>query len=199
MLETRHLTPKTFAIQPWKNGLGETREIALDSQRPYRWRVSQATLSGDCPFSLFPGYKRTIVLLEGDSVEIQIEGKERRPLVRLLPFTFSGNLPAQVFLNGRGEDFNLFIKEGAAKGALYPAHMGKGEDYQFPLAGNEHLIYCTRGKLKVFERNLNKTFKLSQGEILMIRRTDKEEYLNVKAVAHEGEVSLLWGVIHLLN
>jgi environmental stress-induced protein Ves len=53
---------------PWKNGLGVTREIAVEpvgaSMDDFLWRVSIADVDTASPFSTFPGIDRTIVLLE---------------------------------------------------------------------------------------------------------------------------------------
>ncbi|MFM7247546.1 MAG: HutD family protein, partial [Actinomycetota bacterium] len=45
-----------FREMPWANGLGTTREIALDPDAgaggaPFRWRLSMADLAGPGPFS----------------------------------------------------------------------------------------------------------------------------------------------------
>jgi len=49
---------------PWKNGGGETVEIAISPQgaglADFDWRVSMATVASDGPFSVFPGIDRTL-------------------------------------------------------------------------------------------------------------------------------------------
>ncbi len=65
----RHLRPNDYKIMPWKNGGGTTTEIAIFPERAelgaFDWRVSIAEVSSEGPFSRFPGYDRTIMLLEG--------------------------------------------------------------------------------------------------------------------------------------
>jgi uncharacterized protein len=68
-----------YREQPWKNGGGLTREIAVafsdDKTESVLWRVSLATIDRDGPFSEFRGYDRTIVALDADPVELDVDGK----------------------------------------------------------------------------------------------------------------------------
>ena len=56
--------------QPWANGGGITREVAVRADAEgFQWRVSLAEVASSGPFSEFPGVERTIVLLsEGQLV-----------------------------------------------------------------------------------------------------------------------------------
>jgi len=67
-----------YREQPWKNGGGLTREIAVafadDASKRVLWRVSLATIDRDGPFSEFRGYDRTIVALDADPVELEVDG-----------------------------------------------------------------------------------------------------------------------------
>jgi environmental stress-induced protein Ves len=57
-------------MMPWQNGLGATAEIDRVSAagEPYLWRLSQASIQTDAPFSVFPGYDRWLTVLRGDSI-----------------------------------------------------------------------------------------------------------------------------------
>ena len=54
---------------PWKNGLGETLEVARSpdghSLDAFDWRVSVAPVIAGGAFSVFPGIERTIAVIEG--------------------------------------------------------------------------------------------------------------------------------------
>jgi uncharacterized protein len=69
---------RDYREQPWKNGGGLTREIAVafsdDASKHVLWRISLATIERDGPFSEFRGYDRTIVALDDDPVELDIDG-----------------------------------------------------------------------------------------------------------------------------
>lgn len=63
-------------VVPWKNGRGFTREIALSppgaSVADFDWRISVARIDEDGPFSSFPGVDRTLVLLDGAGVDLDL-------------------------------------------------------------------------------------------------------------------------------
>lgn len=67
-----------YREQPWKNGGGLTREIAVafsdDESTSVLWRVSLATIDRDGPFSEYRGYDRTIVALDADTAELDVDG-----------------------------------------------------------------------------------------------------------------------------
>ncbi len=52
-------------VMPWKNGGGTTREIARfpPNQEYYLFRVSNAEVKSNGPFSVFPRYDRILMLL----------------------------------------------------------------------------------------------------------------------------------------
>ena len=81
---------------PWKNGGGETIEIAVSPEgagfADFDWRVSMARVAGDGPFSAFPGIDRTLTVLDGGVLHLSVGGREP---VRLAPdsapFSFAGD------------------------------------------------------------------------------------------------------------
>jgi len=100
-----------YREQPWKNGGGLTREIAvalLGTQM--MWRLSVATIECDGPFSEFRGYDRTIVAIDGGPVELLVEG-QHVILERAEPYDFPGE--AQVTCRVRGgpaRDLNVMTR-----------------------------------------------------------------------------------------
>jgi len=54
----------------WKNGMGETAEIDREpaGEEGYLWRLSQAWVANDSPFSAFPGYDRWLAVWQGDGL-----------------------------------------------------------------------------------------------------------------------------------
>ena len=59
---------------PWKNGGGTTAEVAAFPEgsgfETFGWRISMADVASDGPFSLFPGIDRTLIVVEGDGIEL---------------------------------------------------------------------------------------------------------------------------------
>ena len=76
---------------PWKNGGGSTTEIAIAPVGAtfdnFDWRISLATIALSGPFSVFPGIDRTLTLVSGPCVvldvgnERQVALSEREPVV----------------------------------------------------------------------------------------------------------------------
>ena len=76
-----HLGIVRFAelpVIPWRNGGGVTRELAASGgsdPQDFDWRVSIADVSQPGPFSAFPGVDRVITLVEGERMELVINGE----------------------------------------------------------------------------------------------------------------------------
>ncbi len=92
--------------QPWRNGLGVTREIALfppgADADDFLWRISVADVVGPAPFSRFPGIDRIIVLLDGAGFRMTLDGQREHALTTAgEPFTFAGEATVEVQLTGR--------------------------------------------------------------------------------------------------
>ena len=102
-------------VSPWKNGGGETREIAswppFGEPDDFDWRVSVASIVASGPFSLFPGIDRTIMLIEGEGVQLRAEGLEHRLDTPWQPFDFSGDLAVDcTLLGGASTDLNVMCR-----------------------------------------------------------------------------------------
>lgn len=198
MLKCDHIPKKQYRPQRWQNGLGETQEIAVDTESPFRWRISLGSVTVSAPFSEFPGYRRQIVLLSGGPIALSHKGQPPRTLRSLEVYSFSGDLPTTCELAAKSEvrDFNLFCLGKSARGNIYPTTFKAGEEIHFPLRGNEHFIFAAQGGLKIAERNTLKEWELAEHDTFRLSRPSNEEYLDVKAVA-EGPSTILWVVIHL--
>ena len=113
----RRITPADHLLMPWKNGLGVTREIAIDppgasmSDAGFRWRLSIATVDQSGPFSSFPGIDRTIMVIEGKGMELTVAGQAPRRLDHcFLPFSFPGDAATECkLIEGPIRDFNLMV------------------------------------------------------------------------------------------
>lgn len=100
----------------WKNGRGSTTEIAREpAEGEFDWRVSMARVEEDGEFSLFPGYDRVILALDGDGMTL----RHREPgteavLGPLEPWTFSGDWSTTCALrSGPISDFNVITRRGS--------------------------------------------------------------------------------------
>lgn len=100
-----------YPRMPWKNGAGSTLEIARDQGEGldgFGWRLSIADIGESGGFSAFTGYQRIIGVLEGDGMQLQVDGALSRPLLPFDPFAFSGDSRVECqLLGGAIRDFNL--------------------------------------------------------------------------------------------
>ncbi len=108
----RLIRPVDHRIQKWRNGRGETAEIAVapdDGTGRFRWRLSRASVPESGPFSDFAGYDRTLVLLTGDGLELAVAGAApRRLLVAGDMLSFPGDARTDCrLLGGPCSDLNV--------------------------------------------------------------------------------------------
>lgn len=114
----RILRAAGYRVMPWKNGGGTTTEIAVSPDGAgldhFDWRVSMAKVETGGPFSSFAGIDRTLSVLEGDGVVLDIAGQ---PPARLTadsaPLAFPGDAPTSAALiGGPITDLNVMTRRG---------------------------------------------------------------------------------------
>lgn len=92
---------------PWANGGGVTRVIA---DRP-QFRLSLATIAGEGPFSIFPGFERHIALVSG---KVAFQPYALVIDATSAPMTFPGADSVHAFpLGGPALALNLMVPTGA--------------------------------------------------------------------------------------
>lgn len=121
-----------LAATPWKNGGGNTREIACwptgADMDHFGWRVSVATIASAGPFSIFAGVHRQMLLLSGGGVQLHSEsaGWQHRLDQHWQPFVFSGDDLVECELLGEAStDFNLMLRASAWRGDLQVVHSAR--------------------------------------------------------------------------
>ena len=103
---------------PWKNGGGETAEVAVfpahASIDGFDWRISLATVAGSGDFSSFPGVNRTLCVLSDNPVFLAIDGAAPVLLTRdSAPFGFPADKPVAATLSdGAVSDLNVMTRRG---------------------------------------------------------------------------------------
>jgi hypothetical protein len=136
-------------VQAWKNGLGRTRELAVEppgaGMEDFLWRASIAEVDSAAPFSAFPGVDRSIVLIEGAGFHMRLDDGRSHDLTEpFAPFVFSGEAKVAVTLaGGPTRDFNLMTRRGRARGRITawrtPANAA--------IHADTVLVYVARGTL----------------------------------------------------
>ena len=99
----------------WKNGGGSTTEIAVFPPDAgfddFDWRVSLATIANDGPFSMFPGVERTLVLVDGPGMTLDIDGTPTLLSKGEPVAAFDGESRVEAKLNrGASTDFNVMTR-----------------------------------------------------------------------------------------
>lgn len=125
------MTIRPFAIadlpsSSWKNGGGETREIACHpadaGTDAFGWRLSIATIARDGAFSIFTGVDRVTVLLSGAGVRLRsTDGRiDHRLDAPLASFAFAGEVPIEAeLLDGACQDLNVMTRRGDWRGQVH--------------------------------------------------------------------------------
>lgn len=123
-MSVRLIRADEVAAQPWRNGGGLTRELlAWPSAERWTVRVSVAAVVADGPFSRFVETQRWFAVLDGEGVELTIDGAARRVRRGEAPLCFSGEATATCrLLDGPTRDLNLMLR--AADGGMQPVGNG---------------------------------------------------------------------------
>jgi environmental stress-induced protein Ves len=112
------------AVSPWKNGGGQTAQVACSPEDAglddFQWRVSLATVAASGPFSAFPGIDRTFLVLSGDGLRLTLGGDAPLDLdTQSAPLAFAGERDVQAdLLGGPTTDLNLMVRRGAVTGTV---------------------------------------------------------------------------------
>lgn len=165
--------------QPWKNGMGVTREIARFPTRAgnedFLWRVSVAEVDSAAPFSEFPGIDREIVLLDGDGFTMTLDESLSHALTTpFAPFAFPGEARVDVAMaGGATRDFNLMVRRAWGRGEVRVCR-DSGSHVPDPACV---LIYVAQGSVTTIDGNLEagdawlpdrSPFELATGSVVLM-------------------------------
>lgn len=142
----RLLTPADYRRMPWKNGGGETTEIARREENGATlWRVSIADVDRAGDFSAFPGLERVIAVAEGAGMRLHVGSDDPVTLTSGdLPSRFPGSAAARCeLLDGPIRNFNLMIDPRRVAGAL--ARIAGPADHAVPATGGTVLVHALTG------------------------------------------------------
>ena len=152
-----HLHPEHYRQMPWRNGGGSTTEIAIEPvgaglglADPFVWRLSMARVEGDGPFSRFPGYDRTLVLLEEGGVLLDF-GTAALPVTltdALSQAAFSGDWSTSCrLLGGPVRDFNVMVDRRRAGATVQVLVIPAKTFTRVELRGHVTLLYVHKGRV----------------------------------------------------
>lgn len=102
----------TLRTQPWRNGGGQTRELAAEpGGHGFAWRLSIADVDAGGPFSAFPGVDRVITLCDGPGMSLLVDGVEHE-LAPDEPFRFPGEAKTSCRISAPTRDLNVMTRRG---------------------------------------------------------------------------------------
>jgi environmental stress-induced protein Ves len=115
MTAMRVIRRGSLRATPWKNGGGETREIACfppgSSLDDFAWRLSTATVTQDGAFSIFDGIDRRLYLLEGAGMNLRFGTGETCRIGTKNHIDFKGEVPVySSLIDGPVVDFNIMVR-----------------------------------------------------------------------------------------
>jgi environmental stress-induced protein Ves len=101
-----------FITVPWRNGLGQTTELAReDGEAGFVWRISRAEVTQNGPFSVFPHVDRILLLLSGAGLLFDFgAGNVQRLDKRFGSIRFAGDAPVHCdLIDGPCRDLNMMV------------------------------------------------------------------------------------------
>jgi uncharacterized protein len=152
----RFLRAADHVRMPWKNGGGVTTEVAVypvgASLETLGWRISMAQVASDGPFSQFAGIDRTLALLEGDGMRLDIAGRAPVTLTTAsAPLSFPADVATSATLTGGPiSDLNVMTRRGA-----FTHRVERVRGSQTIAAEATTLFLCTAGKSHVGSQSLS--------------------------------------------
>ena len=129
---------------PWRNGSGVTRELMSEGGsglQGFDWRVSIAEVSAAGPFSAFPGVDRIITVVEGDGMDLVIDGVEH-VLGLHEPLSFDGASRTECTrLRGAVRDLNVMTRSDRLSASV--AIRDLSATRPIAIDGNQALVLLT--------------------------------------------------------
>ena len=164
---------------PWKNGGGETIEIAVFPEEAsldtFDWRISMASVASDGPFSEFANIDRTLSVLAGEGIALKIGRMTYTLTQETPPFAFAGDAPTYgTLVSGPITDLNVMTRRGVCAHSV--ERFSGVEDLSFH-HGSGDLLLVVMGAVTISTNT--ETFEMSATDCLWVSKTDTK--LDLKA------------------
>ncbi|MDR3505036.1 MAG: HutD family protein [Acidocella sp.] len=145
-----------FKPMPWKNGGGETAEIAVFPHgaglEDFGWRLSMARVAADGPFSCFAGIERTLTVLDGAGFRLTVDGTEHLLTPASAPLRFAGDvLASAALLAGPVTDLNVMTRRGAFRHEVRRVALDIGQ--HIDASGGFGFLLCKSGSFEALGTN----------------------------------------------
>ncbi len=192
MATLRHLPQSLFRRSPWKNGGGETVEVAVWPEGAgfddFIWRISMARVAQSGPFSRFSGIDRTLCVLEGREIMLEFEGRGRIGLDAVSPpYHFPADIAVSGQVQGGGiTDLNVMTRRGAARHLVSKLRLGEEERRIEPLG---HRLVVLAPGVDVLLRLGHESARLRAGDAALIEPLD--DHIPILLAKTPGEVFII--------
>jgi environmental stress-induced protein Ves len=149
----RIMRAENYRRMRWKNGGGETAEIAVSPEGAglddFGWRVSMAKVEAGGPFSAFPGVDRTLSILEGEGIVLDIEGRQPVTLTGAsAPYSFAADAATNAeLLVGPITDLNVMTRRG--RYAHRVTRHDVARKLELTIRTDETILFCSASRLQI--------------------------------------------------
>jgi len=178
----RHWNARDCPAMPWKNGGGVTTELAVApagaTLDDFEWRISSALVACPGAFSQFNGIDRSLAVLQGAALSLQVDELESFDLTPASEvFCFRGEQRIHAAVDrGAVKDFNVMTRRGSYSHRLLRL-AGKTE-YVVEREGVLVLVYCAQGNADI--QVAGTLLRLTQGDMLALEQQDEIGGLRLK-------------------
>ncbi len=136
---------------PWKNGMGSTTEIAIhpaDAKLDdFDWRVSMAQVASDGPFSSFAAIDRTLLVLEGNGLDLSVKDQPLTRIDRDTIHAFPGDQPTSATLvDGPIVDLNVMSRRDTLRHDVQRIKLTGHQDF---IVSTQTILVIEQGQLEV--------------------------------------------------
>lgn len=140
-----------YKTMPWKNGMGSTTEIAISpadaTLDAFDWRVSMARVASDGPFSSFAAIDRTLLVLEGNGIDLSVAARAPVRVDRDTIHSFPGDQPtAARLVAGPITDLNVMTRRDVLSHHVQRVRIIRRHDY---VIDTQTIILVEHGQLDV--------------------------------------------------
>lgn len=157
----QRLSMDALPREPWRNGLGWTRTLAVSEDGQPRWRVSIAEIERASPFSRFDGLDRLAMLMAGGPLVLNGQ-RQTWPLSTIGDMAcfpgetaISNTEPGQPALI-----WNVMVCRGEVETSVGCIH---GQPWAMPDGGHS-LVWVLRGQYEWHAQSLPSGLLLEDGE-----------------------------------
>jgi len=166
------IPPEQFKKTPWKNGKGETTELAINeggTLDDFDWRLSMAKVVEDGVFSYFTGYCRNLILIKGSGITLQHDQSKVDQLDTLLDFaTFDGGCCTLATLrSGPIVDINVITK--AEKYQTFVKTFTDQQTVKLRTC-TQCFIYCLNAEALLSSEDNSINTRLSAGHLMQLNQ-----------------------------